>query len=60
MTLWYNYCFLNTIVDNTIMYKKILTSIAFVATIGFSQTATVSTLSMDTGLYEVSSWDVSQ
>ena len=38
--------------DNKIMYKKILTSIAFIATIGLSQSATVSTLSMGTGMYE--------
>jgi|TARA_B110001454_G_scaffold217421_1_gene242720 hypothetical protein len=31
--------------DNKIMYKKILTSIAFIATIGLSQSATVSTIS---------------
>jgi hypothetical protein len=31
--------------DNKIMYKKILTSIAFIATIGLSQSVTVSTIS---------------
>ena len=51
---------LNTIMDNKIMYKKILTSIAFIATIGLSQSAIVSNLSMDTGMYKVSNWDVSQ
>ena len=38
--------------DNKIMYKKILTTIAFIATIGLSQSATVSTLSMGTGMHE--------
>ena len=36
---------LNRIMDNKIMYKKILTSIAFIATIGLSQSVTVSTIS---------------
>jgi len=42
------------------MHKKFHTNIAFIFTIGFIQTVTVSTLSMDTRMYEVSSWDVSQ
>jgi len=42
---------LNTIMDNK-MNKKFLTNIAFIFTIGFSQITTVSTLSMDTGMYE--------
>ena len=41
--------------DNKIMYKKILTTIAFIATIGLSQSPTVSTISLEVNSHEAHS-----